>query len=177
MARRGYSRGRPQSSGVARDWGNGPGGTAVTSMTATGSSVLGSGITPLDQELTVLRTRGLFTVFLRGPGAGDGDGFHGAVGIGKCTTAAFAAGIGSLNTPLTEPQWDGWLWHSFFDIFDNDTTFASDLKYQRMEVDSKAMRKFDAAEVLFAAIEVVEVGTVTLNAFFDTRMLFQDSGR
>ena len=173
----GYPRGRPRSSGVARDWGVGPGGTTSTQLSASGSALLGSAVTLAGSEITAMRTRGLFTAFISSTGAGDGDGYFGAVGIGKATAAAHTAGIASLPTPITEADWDGWMWHSFFHVFIPDLTFGLDSQYQRIEIDSKAMRKFDQSEVLYAAVEVVEVGTVVLKVHLDTRMLFQDSGR
>jgi len=39
------------------------------------------------------------------------------------------------------------------------------------------MRKFDASVVLVAVQEVTEIGAASMNVFFDTRILFQDSGR
>ncbi len=38
-------------------------------------------------------------------------------------------------------------------------------------VDTKAMRKFPAEMSIYAALEVVEIGTATLNVFFDSRAL------
>ena len=99
--RRGFSRGRLHSAGLSRDWDKGPGGSGVTSLTATGSAIMGSGIFASGGEQTVIRTRGLFTAFLRGVGAGDGDGFHGAVGIGKTTRTSFVdVGVTAIPTPL-----------------------------------------------------------------------------
>ncbi len=179
MARsRGAYRGRPQSSGVARDWATGPGGTGVTTLTASGVAILGSGVSPGAAELTVMRTRGVVDMFLLGSGAADGDGFFGAIGLGKCTNAAFDVGVGSVPTPLAEVDWDGWYWHQFFSVHNPDITFGgSPAVHYRAVIDSKAMRKFDFRETLYAAIEVVEIGTATLNVFLDTRMLVQDSGR
>ncbi len=169
---------RGRSSGISRDWGVGPGGTAVTQLTGSGVSLLGSALSPQGSEITVMRTRGIFDAFLEGVPAADGGGYFGAVGIGKATLSAFTAGIGSLPTPITEADWDGWLWHSFFSLHVGDVTFAGTPGAQvTMEVDSKAMRKFDIQEVLYAAVEVVETGSAVLNMRFDSRMLLQDSGR
>ena len=179
MARRSaFSRGRPRSSGIARDWEEGPGGTAITQFSAPGSNFLGSGVFPTASELTVMRTRGLLEYFLIGTGGADGDGFVGAMGIGKCTRAAFDAGIASVPTPITEMSWDGWLFHQFIGAHTPDITFGgSPGVYARLDVDSKAMRKLDSDEILYAAFEVVEIGVHALNVFFNSRMLFQDSGR
>jgi len=171
-------RSRSRSSGIAKGWDSGPGGSALTTLTASGSALLGSGVSAVSSELTVIRTRGRFHSFMLGAGVSDGDGYFGAIGIGKCTLAAFTAGIASVPTPITEIGWDGWLWHSIFGVHNPDLTFGgSPATVHDEAIDSKAMRKFDTLEVLYAAVEVVEIGTATLNIFFDTRMLVQDSGR
>jgi len=170
--------GRGRSSGVSRDWGDGPGGTASIGLTSSAVSLLGSAITATTGEVTSLRIRGLFDVFLEGIPTADGDGYFGAVGIGKATLAAFTAGIASVPTPITEQNWDGWMWHSHFSVHVGDVTFGpGDSASQRIVIDAKAMRKFDSQEVIFAAVEVVEVGTATVRMFLDSRMLVQDSGR
>jgi len=43
--------------------------------------------------------------------------------------------------------------------------------YYREEVDSKAMRKIAPNETIFGSLQVVEVGTAVMEAFFDSRML------
>ena len=117
-------RGFPSRSRRGTDWGVGPGGSGVTALVATGSTVLGAGITLTSLALTVVRTRGLFHCFLDGVLAADGDGFFGAVGIGLVSTAAFDAGITAVPTLVTEAVWDGWLWHSFFGVHSGDITFG-----------------------------------------------------
>ena len=157
------------------DWGFGPGGTAVTSFSASGSAVLGSGIEPTSL-LTLVRTRGLVEIFIKGLATADGDGYTGAVAIGLASDPAFTAGIASLPTPITELNWDGWLWHSFFSVHATDISFGdSGSGHQRIVIDSKAMRKFSPENVMFAAAEVVEQGTVNLDVYFDSRMLFKET--
>ena len=176
VRRRSYQ-GRPRSSGISRDWTDGPGGQALTTISVSSQVILGSGIAAAISEQTVMRTRGICDLFINGVGGSDGDGYFGAIGIGKCTAAAFTAGILSVPTPVTEVSWDGWLWHSYFSVHDADISRGpSTSVHQRIMIDSKAMRKFDGDEVLYAAIETTEIGTAILNVFFDTRMLVQDSG-
>ena len=178
MARpRGFRQGRSRTTPTGRGWEVGAGGSAVTTLSATGSAFLGSVVQPVGEKLTVLRTRGLFEMFLAATGASDGDGFFGAIGIGVASAAAVAVGIGSVPTPVTEAGWDGWLYHRFVGAHNPDITFGgSPAVLDRFEVDSKAMRKFDPFENLYAAIEVVEIGTATLHAFFDSRILVQNAG-
>ena len=168
------TRGRsPQKRQVA--WTAGPGGSGITSITASGSSIVGSGLESTDlDELTLTRTRGILDIFMDGPGVTDGDGYFGAFGIGIVTEPAFAIGITAVPTPITEISWNGWLWHTFFSVHDGDVSLApNDGVRQRFMIDGKAQRKLGQDEVLMGVIEVVEIGAATLNVFFDTRVLWK----
>ena len=151
------------------DWGVGAGGTVLTSLTASGSSILGAGAAPVEPK-TIVRTRGLFSASLTVGAAGNG--FFGAVGIGIVSQPAFTAGIASMPTPISEAVWEGWMWYSFFDCR-TGVNPDDGSSIHRIEVDSKAMRKVSNDDVIFAAIEVVEVGTATLEVQFDTRILLK----
>ncbi len=179
MARRsGFSRGRPSSSGVSRQWNAGTGGTAVTTVSGTSQGFLGSAVQPTADELTVMRTRGLLDLFVSGAPSSDGDGFFGAVGIGVTSAAAVATGIGSVPTPLRDVGWMGWLWHSFVSVHWQDVSQAvGNAAHLRIEMDSKAMRKFGPDSALYCAFDLVEIGTASVDVFFDSRILVQDSGR
>ena len=127
------------------------------------------------EALTLVRTRGRFDFSLSSY-TSAGDGYQGAVAIGLASLPAFTAGIGSLPTPISEMGWDGWLWHSIVGIHSAlaaGATAVGQIASISLEVDSKAMRKLTDQMVIFAAIEVVELGTASLNVFFDSRMLFK----
>ena len=144
----------------------------MTSGAASQSVFLGSGTIPTLDGLTLVRTRGLLDIFLDGAPSSDGDGYFGAMGIGIVSDAAFAAGITAVPTPITESFWDGWLYHTFLSIHAMDITFGNQAAaHQRVEVDSKAMRKIAVGETLMAVLEVVEIGTATFNVFWDSRSL------
>jgi len=154
------------------NWGSGPGGSGVASVSAGSSVILGSGI-QFGSAGTVVRIRGIFDMFLTAATA-SGDGFFGAVGIGLASLAAFTAGIGSLPTPLQESIWDGWLWHSFISVHRDVTTGDSGSSSQRFSIDSKAMRKVSDEMVIYAAVDVVEIGTAVASIFLDSRMLIKE---
>ena len=128
------------------------------------------------QEATIVRIRGLVSATLLASAA-TGDGFFGAYGIGIVTTAAFTAGIASVPTPLTEEDWDGWMWHTYFDIRAPTATIADGVNavgaVNRTVIDSKAMRKFTGDMTLFGATEVVESGTSNVEIQGQTRVLFK----
>ena len=169
MARR--SRGFSQGSArrlVA--WDEGPGDSATDTITGSASSVLGAGIVPLVEGLTIVRLRGHLGITLNAATA-VGDGYTGAIGIGKVTDAAFAIGITALPTPLTELGWNGWMFHTFFDIRAGlDAALQSNITRQ-IEVDTKAMRKLEADMTLACIIEVVEQGTAQIEVSFNSRVL------
>ena len=97
------------------------------------------------------------------------------------TAAAFTAGVASVPTPLTEVDWDGWMYHTFFQITSPEAVAAAAVSHAvpnnipaalRREVDSKAMRKAEEEDAFFCAIEVQEIGTAVMQWHFNSRMLF-----
>jgi len=152
------------------EWFQGVGGTAITSVASSSAGFLGGGVVTTFGEETLVRTRGILDLTMIAV-TSPGDGFFGAVGIGLATSAAVAAGIASVPTPITESGWDGWLWHSFVSVHGGITLIANESSHQRVEIDSKAMRKVQDDMTLFAAFEVVEIGSAVMSVFLDTRML------
>ena len=175
MAQRRGSFHRASGSKRPVSWGNGPGGTALQLINSSVSILLNAGVqitTPA--EMTLMRLRGRMSVHLL-TATSVGDGFQGAFGIGKVQAAAFDAGVASVPTPITEAAADIWIYHTFFGVHANATSAPfGDLSTFEIEVDSKAMRKWDDGEVIFAAIEVVEIGAATANMFFDSRVLVKN---
>ena len=148
--------------------------SASTASLATGLAVV------LESGLTLVRTRGDLNLILQI--AGNQEGFHGAFGIAIATSPAVTAGIASVPTPITEEDWDGWLYHRYFSLIAGGAIAAATAAQQadqvnassaalHIEVDSKAMRKLAVDETLYAAIEVVELGTATMQWAFNSRML------
>jgi len=160
-------------------WDLGPGGTtAQTNFTTSSAQIASAAINALLDGLTLVRTRGMLTCRLLSAAA-VGDGFSGAFGIAKATTAAVAAGAASVPTPITEQEWDGWLYWTPVQLHASsvlsDTSVLENMGITTFvhEVDSKAMRKLDENESLYASMELVETGTGSLGWFFDSRMLFK----
>ena len=157
------------------DWSPGVGGVGVAQITGSAAAFLGQALTPTSGKITLIRTRGSFLAFLSTVTA-DLDGFEGAVAIGVASLAAVTAGIASVPTPVAESGWDGWLWHQFFSC--RGATAGSLVAVPgalsfRSEIDSKAMRKLDDDDALFAVVEVTEVGNSVIQVALDTRMLFK----
>jgi len=158
-------------------WGIGVGGaTGEVTLSGVSSSLLGSGITPTSEGGTVVRIRGEFMAYLQSATAA-GDGMRGAVGIGIAHLPAFTAGIASLPKPITDEDDENWLWHYYF-AFETagatETWGTGPNTALRVAIDSKAMRKLPADDVLYAAIEIeVEEGTAVVRAFLNSRTLLK----
>ncbi len=110
-----HPRGQTRSSGVARTWALGPGGSTQQSITGSGVTIIGSGATPTVSELTILRTRGLLQFYLFSA-ANPGEGFTGAFGIMVVSDQAFAAGVVSMPSPVNELESNLWFYHQFLSI-------------------------------------------------------------
>ena len=154
------------------------------SLASSLSDLAGTNVEATVDGITLIRTRGELLLGLKTAAAAQ-NGFHGAFGIGKATKAAVTAGAASIPTPITEEAWDGWLYHRYFSIISPGPIAAataaqealqanSTLAAVRIEVDSKAMRKWDVNEAMFAVIEVIEIGTATMFWAFNCRMLVKD---
>ena len=171
-----FPRARSQRRSVA--WGLGPGGNVNTPLAASGSAILGSGVTLVAEEkATIVRIRGNAQVFLSGATSAI-DGFHCALGLGICTNDAFAIGVTAVPDPIESADWDGWMYHRFFDIHsslggltEGEAMYGSTVF--QWEVDTKAMRKFQENMTLFAIVEVTETGVANFNMFFDSRVLIK----
>jgi len=126
------------------------------------------------ERLTVVRIRGYVRLTLSAASAVI-SGFRGAMGIGRATVEAFDAGQASLRTPLADDDWDGWLWHSYFDIRTVTATIADGVNAKGaifdMHIDSKAMRKAQNDDVFYFAAAGVETGVATVNFTMSSRML------
>ena len=175
MARpRGFHRGNAPRRKTA--WGLGPGDSTTTILTGNGSTLLGDTVFPTQLESTLVRIRGNVGITTVAATA-VGDGYTGSVAIGMATASALAIGITAVPTPVIDLSWDGWIWHSFFDLrsFAGQSGAGSAAIFgasRQIEIDSKAMRKWPDQEFgLYAVIEVVEQGTAQIEISFDSRLL------
>ena len=160
-------------------WGVGTGGVVTTTISGTGATFVGSAIQATEPSLTVIRQRGYFSVQLLLATAAD-DSMNGAFGIGIVEDPAFTAGIASVPTPISEAASENWLYWQAFSLVGQQVFAAGGAPgaemfntFHRFEIDSKAMRKMDTDKVIYAALEVTEVGTANVSCHHDSRMLFK----
>jgi len=170
--RRATQRGFPARATRLTAWAIGPEG--ATAHSASNAQLMPTGVIPNIEALTIIRIRGTFLFFLTSVSSVS-DGFLGAVGIGIVTDEAFTAGIGSMPTPLSDDEDELWMWHSFFHAIAVSTTnIDRQMTTQiRLPIDSKAMRKFEPGNTLFAAVEVTETGTAVGQAHLLTWTLIK----
>ena len=168
-------------------WEAGPetsGGGAAQVISSSIAELAGTAVQATVDGLTVIRTRGELMLYVETASL-QGNGFHGAFGIAKATSAAVLAGAASVPTPITEEAWDGWLYHRYFHIHSAGPIAVATAAQEalqvnnvcaalRIEVDSKAMRKQDIDEAIYAAIEVTEVGTASMRWSFNCRLLVKN---
>jgi len=154
-------------------WGLGP-ADADGALSASGAALWSQGIVITVNEVTLVRIRGNLRIIIKSSSAA-GDGYRGASGIGIVTKEAFAAGAVSMPTPQSNADWDGWLWHSFWTVQAITATIADGVNAaavsKDIEIDSKAMRKWNDDMTLFGMHEVVELGTSTIEFQADSRLL------
>ena len=155
-------------------WEEGPGQNTFVNINASSVAILGAGQQAGEDGNTIIRLRGFVELNLT-QAVTIGDGFAGALGIGIVSAAAFAVGVTAVPTPITEVEWEGWLWHQYFNLHSAVATAAmtGSAGILRLMIDSKAMRKIDTEETIYAALEVTETGGGNMIVRLGTRMLIK----
>jgi len=153
-------------------WSPSPSGQ-ITGISISSSNLLGTNQQALLDDLTLVRTRGSLLVKLAAD-ANVEEGFIWAFGLCNVTENAAGIGVTAVPAPLTDIAWDGWFVHETGQCL--QTTEVYDVAdpgiSQRVQIDSKAMRKTHATDVIVGVFETLVVGTPsTLSMSFVGRML------
>ena len=163
-------------------WFLGPGGDDLPTLDIQAFSsnttlIIGSGITPLIDNLTIVRTRGHLEFILESADALR-SGFNWVAGIGIVTSDAFAVGVSAVPNPFDDADWPGWLWYASGGIHSPSSTAIPTVGDQQtvvdnpiVEIDSKAMRKLRVNEVMFLSVQGGETGTAVMSVRGMTRVL------
>ena len=155
-------------------WTAGPGG--IITQSATGKTLFGTGIVPTIEGLTIARLRGEAMFSMRSAGSAA-DSWRGAVGMALVTDEAFAVGVTAVPGPLTDIDFDEWMWWSAFQLTAAIGAVASDepsyplTQAIRIPIDNKAMRKFPVGKTLVCVAEATEVGGTVFDASVLVRSL------
>ena len=117
---------------------------------------------------TLIRTRGSLLVFATG--TADADVMFG-VGLIELN---FPIPVGTnLPGPLTEGD-DDWIWHQVVPLRVDTSEQAAVKSANRIEIDSKAMRKLEGNSALVWVLQTVnDVGTAGVRTFLGARYLLK----
>ena len=156
-------------------WGFGP--DILNQLVTASTKLLGStSIVLVSPPATLVRVRGYVHLGLETTSAVS-SGFAGAVGLALVNDDAFSQGINSLPGPFSDPNYS-WIWHSFFDVRSLTATHADAVNApgmdQRLDLDSKAMRKWNGTQTLILMLEASETGASNLRVNADSRILIMD---
>ena len=154
-------------------WSDGPGDISTfAAVTASSVAIVGNGAIALGDGITVVRIRGILQLILTAASA-PLDGFTGAFGICVVTEDAFAVGVTAVPDPVDDVGWDGWMWHSFYSLI-QPIAFAAQsaaTSNQTLVIDTKAMRKLHASDVIILVGEHLESGTAAMIVVGGSRAL------
>ena len=180
IVNRGSFRGR---SGPRREtqWGGSTAGQTGRTALAAATAALFSRFSAaqfdvIGSPLTTVRNHGQLSV--ESDQSVAGETVQGAIGLAIVSEPAAAAGIGSIPTPITESDWDGWLmWMPFshtMQFVQQDATGVQIVQPSNsiFNYDSKAMRKIQDQESLVFVIEN-ENATAGLLFTWYSRTLFK----
>ena len=146
----------------------------ITTVSATGNQILGAGSAAVGDGLTLIRLRGLFSIQLMSSTAAF-DRQQGAFGIGIVRAEAFAIGVTAVPTPIADQDWNGWLYWTPYIVEANGASFEDSFRIiQEFTIDTKAMRKLNMGDTIYAVIENTESGSAPVaHTYFDSRILLK----
>jgi len=175
----GHSRGSsrfPRIAGARRrvSWVFGPSGI-INSISTSTNNLFSLATQLVADDLTWVRTRGELLLQLLG-GDGAGEGYQWAFGICLVTENAAGIGVTAVPAPFDDIGWDGWLVHQEGSLIQASSTFENNSNTLggtvRVDIDSKAMRKTHATDVMVALLQVTEIGAgSTMQAHLRSRAL------
>ena len=125
---------------------------------------------------TLVRTRGQLEVKSSNAGAVNDDVRWGA-GFAVMDRKQVTVGVSACPLPLTDSNWDGWFWWQTGFVRQTGEvipTFQLGIAFQRVEIDSKAMRKVGQDQVVACVIETLNLaGTNGIDFSVASRFLFK----
>ncbi len=156
-------------------WGISMQTSARVAVPANSKVLLISTLGALSTPITVIRTRGFFSVNTDQVAASEDQ--IGAFGIAVVNARARAAGVASIPGPFTDAIWDGWfVYQSFGQQFTFLTAAGFDpLSAVRYEIDSKAMRKVEGSDEDIVMVIENAHATNGFEVMFNTRFLVKDA--
>ena len=150
----------PRTNGQRRQvsWEIGPSGSIATSISA--NSLIPVAAESVLDKLTVMRTRGsLLVQYATGDAAAEG--FQWAFGMCIVTQNAFGIGVTAVPDPIADIAWEGWFVYETGVVKQVAATLdqAEIGAGQRIEIDSKAMRKLRITDNVVGVFATTAIGT------------------
>ena len=178
MTRKRFSSGFARANRRLTAWSLGPGGDDLVTLdretiSVSDVTILGSGITPVIPNLTIIRIHGFMTIQLATAGTALG-GYNWAAGIGIFTLDAFSIGDTAVPHPFLDIDWPGWMWHGMGGIRTVLGALAigdPSVNPVTVPIESKSMRKLRLNEVFGLVFESGEAGTSVIQVEAATRVL------
>ena len=133
-------------------WGRSPENTTVIGL-ASATALLDSSAVPLVQGETIIRVRG--TLWITPDTLAATENSNGALGFCIVMDQALAVGVGSIPTPYSDQDSELWFVHQYWatrNMKQTDVGFSAE-GFQRVDFDSKAMRKLPSGSSLAVVIE------------------------
>jgi len=120
---------------------------------AGGAAIIDQSLAGFSNPITVVRTRGSITIWTDQE-ANDEDPF-GACGMCVVSDQALAIGVSAVPTPITDKDSDLWIMHQYFGLAFQFVSASGSpgVISQRVDFDSKAMRKIPPDTTLIWAVE------------------------
>ena len=153
-------------------------GADVADQVASAAVVFSTVVTEANLESvpnpTLIRVRGSVLVTVSAIGAAGAVGLL-SLGLIKQSSRAIAAGVGSMPVPFGQIESD-WLWHTMVPLVVRVAITETDdpAQVHRLEIDNKAMRKFEPNEALvLIGQNTVVSGTMTIDYCAAMRFLFK----
>ena len=159
----------------ATGWESGPLG--ILSPSSTAVSVFPTFLAFTLDGSTIVRIRGELYLLLLSCSAAQ-TGFQLAFGMAIVSAKAATLGATAVPGPLTELEWEGWMFHwqgslKLGGALGANTVDGGPASFIRLPIDGKAMRKVDSDDALVGVLETVEAGTSTMHAELRTRTLLK----
>ena len=146
------------------DWQGGVSGFSLAANASTIVALVTNNITA-----TIMRSRGRVLASIDGAVDNDAAAVH--VGLIVADDDAVAAGVTAIPSPATDFDAD-WLWHGFLLLKAQGTSTDAPGLTDRLELDSKAMRRVKPnTQCVFAVTNVALVGTPAVDVLVGLRSL------
>ena len=123
------------------------------------ATIAGPGFLSFSAPATILRVRGYTQVAFLQAGLTLADEVDVVFGMGVFSTDAVTLGATALPDPSAEPEYP-WMWYGELSMYSPNADFGDPMIQQRLELDTKAMRKVKPGESLVVVAQYVNASGI-----------------